>query len=562
MILPPLQSKDDLILYAHKDPRYIIESGFKVINKEKEEVPFVFNSVQNTFYDDRTARDDVLKFSQGGFSTMILSILTIKFLLIRNSWSVCISHEDEATRRLFSKVDYWLNKRNLPPWLQPFLKLKEDSSHSLFNEVTNSRFYIGTAGAATPFGRGDTIHYAHMSEISRWKDNGTVATNILRAMPMDEENTWAVKETTANGEGNYHHKEWQRERRGEVAQGFEDVKMKFKPHFFAWFEYPDYREPEAKIDPETYDDTEVYLAKRFKLKADRLQWRRNMVAQLPFEAGHTPEEMFMQEFPSDEQEAFLASGNPIFAPKDVLYYKTEAKKPIIVGNLVGIAPNCTVDETPKGYYQFWDMPDIDGKYIIFGDVGQFSDRCVGVVVDKKTWKIVAKFKAVIRAHVFGDELNKLGHFFNDAEIAVEINNMGQSTADRLVDLKYPNLYMRTRFDKKKKVETEEVGWYTSEKTKALIVGYMQELLRKQEPGMIPDIEILDEFSTFIKKPSGTMGASTGNFDDQVIATCGAFYVLKLHPFVNTVKAKVRPVSVSVRKFKKLRTGGGYRRSNS
>lgn len=559
MTLPPISSKDDLVLYAHKDPKYLIESGFKVINKEKEEVPFIFNDPQNRFYSERTARDDILKYSQGGFSTMIMAIWSIKFLLIRNSWSVCISHEDEATRRLFSKVRYWLDKRNLAPWLQPFLKLKEDSSHSLFNEVTNSRFYIGTAGAATPFGRGDTIHYAHFSEISRWKDNGTIATNILRAMPMDEDNTWAIKETTANGEGNYHHKEWLREKRGETAAGFEDVKMKFKPHFFAWFEHPEYKEQGAKIDPESYDDEEKYLQKRFKLGDDRLQWRRNMIAQLPYEAGHNPEDMFKQEFPSDDEEAFLSTGNPIFSSKDVKFYKAGATDPIITGNLIGVAPNCTIQEEEKGYLKLWDYPDMDGQYIIFGDVGQFSDRCVATVVDKKSWKMVAKFMAVIKAHNFGDELNKLGRFFNNAEIAVEVNNMGQSTADRLVDLNYPNLYMRTRLDQKTKTESQEVGWYTSEKSKALIIGYMQELLHKQEPGMIPDVEMLGEYSTFIKHPSGKMGASSGNFDDQVISSCGAFYVLKLHPLLSNIKAKVKPASTKVRKFKKLRTAGGYRR---
>lgn len=544
--IAPINSKEDLLQRALEDPRDIIETLFWVVNKEKETVPFIFNRLQNEFYEQRTTRDDILKFSQGGFSTMILAIETVKFLLVPNSWSVCISHEDEATKRLFSKVEFFLE--HMDDSLKQFLSLRTDSAHTLVNEITNSRFYIGTAGAKA-FGRGDTVHYAHLSEVSRWKDQGRVATNLLRAVPLNDPNTWIVKETTANGQGNWHHVEWNRE---------VDGKSEFKPYFAPWFKYEGYRIPGAVVPKETLDDEEMHLLKRHpEIDGEQLAWRRKMIRTLTSENGRSPEEMFKQEFPADPKEAFLFSGNPVFPTDAIQNYKDEAKSPIIRGNLVGVHPQQTIDETANGWLQIWEMPEEDGQYVIFGDVGQFSDFCSATVVDLKRWAVVAKFRANIQAYPFGAELNKLGYFYNTALIAVEVNNMGQSTADHLVSLKYPSLYMRERFDKKKKEKTEVVGWYTNGKTKALMIGFMQERFRAEDVD-IPDDEILSEFSTYIRFPDGTMGASEGNWDDQVISTCGAFYIAKLNPYV-AKKPKSNQVVQKVHKFARLRSSSKMKR---
>lgn len=545
-----VQSKEELMQMALEDPRKIIERGFYIVNKDKEMVPFVFNQVQNKFYNERTTHDDILKASQQGFSSVILAIETVKFLLVPNSWSVSIGYESQATARLFEKVDFYIN--HLESWLKPFIKLSTNRSDVLENEVMNSKFYIGTQGARV-FGRGDTIHYAHLTEVSRWNDAGRTATGILRAIPDSKRlgDIWAVKETTANGQGNYHHIEYKRAKAG---------RSKFMAHFFAWFESPEYIKTGVKIDPTTYDEQESRLMKRFPgiINDERLAWRRDKINTLQSENGRSPEEMFMQEYPSDDEEAFLFSGNPIFPQQSVKDLQDVAKQPAMRGNLVGSPPNQTIDETNKGSYQFWDFPELGGQYVIFGDVGQYSDFCSATVVDKKTWKMVAKFHAVINSNQFGKELDMLGRLFNNALIAVESNNMGQSTIDKLVDLKYPNLYMRQRLDKKTKTMTEVVGWYTTEKTKSLLIGHMQEELRRRsDEGFIPDGETLAEYTTFIKFDDGSMGASEGNYDDQVISSCGAFYILKLFPFRELNQQTKTQSANRAEKYKKFRTAGRF-----
>ena len=542
-----IYTEERLLDLAHNDPKIIVESGFWVVNKEKQTVPFIFNTLQNEFYYERTTRDDILKPGQIGFSTMILSLLAVKFLLVPNSWSVCISHEDEATKRLFGKVDFFL--QHLPDWLTPFLALETDSSHTLVNSRMNSRFYIGTAGARA-FGRGDTVHYAHLSEVSRWKDQGRVAVNILRAVPIGDPHTWIVKETTANGQGNWHHLEYQREKLGQ---------SEFKPHFPLWLKHEEYKIEGTIIDPSSLTEEEIHYKKRFPtlFTDERIAWRRKMIRTLTSESGRSPEEIFKQEFPFDDREAFLFSGNPVFPPQAIENYKDKTTPPLIKGNIVGVVPEQTIDESEQGWLQVWDVPEEDGQYVIFADVGQFSDFCVATVVDTKKWRVSAKFRANMQAHAFGTELYKLGHFYNKALIAVEVNNMGQSTLDRLVALSYPSLYMRERVNNKKDGSKEQkvmkvAGWMTTAKTKPLIIGFMQDLVRVEDVE-IPDREILDEMSTFIRTASGGMEASEGNFDDQVISVCGAFWMCKLYPY-REISFQKQVVVNRVRKFAKLRSG--------
>lgn len=548
---------DDLIKVAHEDPKYIIESGFSVVNKDKEVVPFLFNDPQNMFYGEMTTRDDILKAGQLGLSTEILAILTVKFLLVPNCWCVCISHEDEATKRLFDKVDFFLH--HLPPWLARFYRPSVDSQKNLVNGFTNSRFYIGTAGSRA-FGRGDTIHYLHTSENSRWRDDGRIMTGLIRAVPLNDPKTWIVKETTANGEGTLHHLEYKKAKEG---------KSEFKSHFLPFFSNPGYRVPSAVIMPEDLTETEKTLLDRFPatkavenkgyINIGNLAWRRQMIKSLPIEAGRDPQETFKQEFPVDDTEAFLSSGNPVFNQAALERYKAKAKEPIMQGNLEGAGQNHTFQENVGGWLKLWDMPSMDGKFIIFADVGQFSDFCVATIIDRKTWRVIGKFRAVMRAHAFGDELNKLGYFFNGALVAVEVNNMGQSTVDRLKELKYPDLYMRERLNEKEKQVTKEIGWQTSTKTKALMIGHMQEIIGLEEYE-IPDIEILNELGTFIKTEEGGMEASPGNHDDCVISVSGAYYILKLNPYMEKVKGQDSVVT-KVRKFHAMRRpkGMGFRK---
>jgi len=518
------QRPEDLMELAIHDPKQIIETFFWVLQKDGSRAPFIFNDLQNEFYYQRTMRDDILKAGQIGFSTMILAILTTKFLLVPRKWGVSLSYESEATERLFSKVNFWLDPKNMSPVLAPFLALSTDKIGTKVNKVMDSRLYIGTAGAHA-FGRGDTIHYAHFSETSRWKDAGRVATGIIRAIPLPETgiDTWIVGETTANGVGNYHHTEWVAEINNE---------SKFNPYFALWLKHKEY---EIQGPPITYDDEEMKIKAMYPdLATDaKLRWRREMIRNLKSEDGRSREDMFRQEFPLTWQEAFLFSGSPVFDLPTMQEMLAHKQTPTKIGQLVGLNPTLTWVDNKDGplkvFEEFVDgKPGKDEQYIIFGDVGETHDRCVATVVNKKTAKVAAKWKMVINARTFGKEIQKLGYFFNKALVAIEINNMGQSTMDQCIEDSYPNIYFRQRLDQITKKTTEVPGWRTTEQSKGQMVGHMQNLI--QEGLYIPDEDIIGEMMTFIRTKTGSMEAVQGAYDDCVISVCGAYFILRLHPY--------------------------------
>lgn len=527
---------EDLMELAIRDPKQIIETFFWVLNKDGNREPFLFNDLQNEYYYQRSARDDILKAGQIGFSTMILAILTTKFLLVPRRWGVSLSYESEATQRLFSKVEFWLDPRNLDPALQPFLKLSTDKIGTKVNSIMESRLYIGTAGAHA-FGRGDTIHYAHFSETSRWSDAGRVATGILRAVPLPETEagaeTWIVGETTADGVGNYHHTEWVAAIEG---------RSKFKPYFALWLKHKEYDIPGDPITD--YNKEELKIKKMYpELATDgKLRWRREMIKNLKSEDGRSREDMFRQEFPLTWQEAFLFSGSPVFDQptlQDMLASKVD---PIMQGNLGGLNTSLTFIHNQDGPLKVWEEPQDDDQYIIFGDVGQEHDRCVATVVSKKTAKVVAKWKMLINARTFGKEIQKLGYWYKKALIAIEINNMGQSTMDQVIEDNYPTIYFRQQLDTITKKVTDVPGWRTTEQTKGQMIGHMQNLI--QEGLTIQDEDIIGEMMTFIRTKTGAMQAVQGAYDDCVISVCGAYFILRLQPYSAPAPKSNKPTAGS------------------
>lgn len=534
-------SAEELMELAVTDPKQIIETCFWVVGKDGNREPFIFNDLQNEYYYQRTARDDILKAGQIGFSTMILAILTTKFILVPRKWGVSLSYESEATQRLFAKVNYWLDPKNLDPVLAPFLKLSTDKIGTKVNSVMDSRLYIGTAGAHA-FGRGDTIHYAHFSETSRWSDAGKVATGILRAVPLPETGieTWIVGETTANGVGNYHHTEW-------IAAI--EKRSKFKPYFALWLKHQEYDIPGDPIVE--YDAEELKIKKMYpELATDgKLRWRREMIKTLKSEDGRSREDMFKQEFPLTWQEAFLFSGSPVFDPPTLQNMLAGKVEPIMRGNLAGLNPNMTFINNAEGPLKVWEEPDKNEQYVIFGDVGQEHDRCVATVLNKRTAKVVAKWKMVINARTFGKEIQKLGYWYNKALIAVEINNMGQSTMDQVIEDNYPTIYFRQQLDTMTKQVTDVPGWRTTEQSKGQLIGHMQSLV--QEGLQIQDEDIVGEMMTYIRDKNGKMNAVQGAYDDCVISVCGAYFILRLQPYSAPTPKSTRETAGS--RLRQMRT---------
>lgn len=472
----------------------IIESQFKIVNKESQNVPFKLNPAQNKFLSEMTGRDIILKARQEGFSSLILALFTLDFLFKPNSRSVCISHEASATVKLLDKVKHYIAPLGLD--------LKYNSRNEMYNDKINSIFYIGTA-KATAFGRGDTINNLHASECAFYDHADELMTGLLQSVPKDGR---VFLETTANGMGNYFHREWQKSVNGESS---------FSPHFFSWKEDAEYRLPNLTEWKPNVEEKQYMLD--YSLDIEQMLWRLRKMREFK------NEDAFNQEYPITPDVAFISSGNPTFDMHSLDYYMKQARKPIKAGNLVGTRTHLTLDETEiksdgssAGFLKIWELPNERDTYSIGADVAESHDFSVAQVINNRTMEQVAIWHGRIPADSFGKELERLGYFYNTALIGVERNNQGIATLVILNQLYYPMLFFREDVTDLGESNASKIGWETNMKTRPLLITDLGMFIRNRDI-ILNDKDTISECMTFAKNDKGKDEAQPGCFDDRVMS---------------------------------------------
>lgn len=476
-------------------------------------VPFILNPPQKRMLREFKNMDMILKARKEGISSLVLAMFTIDFLTVENISCVVISHEDKSTQRLFDKVHYFLEsmKKTWPGEL-PY-KLKYNSKYELVNTVKNSHYYVGTAGARA-FGRGDTINNLHCSELSNWPDQERVMRGVLNSVSPSGR---VFIESTANGTGDYFYKLWVRSREGDSA---------FKTHFIPWFELPDYVMPTGTIPLELTEE-EQNLINTYHLSREQIMWRRWKISQMggDYRDSNTWDS-FRQEFPSNPQEAFIMSGNPVWSPRILTHYLAQTKPAKITGNLQGYSP-ISIDENEKGYLKVWKEPDefhtyaigvdvSEGKVVSGDDSGKERDASCAQVFDKTTYEQVACWYGRVDPDVLGRQLDMLGRYYNDALIGVERNAIGLTPLITLRDLNYPHLYYREKLGLMTEKVTSELGWVTDSQSKESLIADATNLLRDKRI-IIYDEDTVSEMRSFVRNAEGKAGAERSSHDDRVMS---------------------------------------------
>lgn len=288
------------------DRRKFIEDEFMVrakTEKESEEqgqiIPFKFNQVQAKYYNMLIkdhgisldgAREIILKARQQGFSSLILAMFAVDFITKPHSVSICISHQSDATRRLFKRVHFYIesycnkNKFNIKDYLSV------DSKDELENATNGAYFYIGTAGSKVG-GRGDTVTNLHFSEAAFYQDTEKVTPKeVIEAttQQVPQDHGMIFIESTGGHYGSYYQGEWERAK---------DKESNFTPRFFNW--------------------QELYTPEWIEKKRKDFQ----------------TESEFKTHYPLTEAEAFIYSGDPFFDREVLLKLDRESILPIYEGRL-------------------------------------------------------------------------------------------------------------------------------------------------------------------------------------------------------------------------------------
>lgn len=296
-----------------------IEDNFQVLDREEQRpVPFKLNVVQSKYMDSLGEeypemdgmREIILKARQQGFSSLILAIFTADFLLREHSVSICISHRRDATELLFKKVKFYIqsyleklakttsksqDEEVIRKLYEQYYKqlFKSDNKGLIENATNGATFYIGTAGTKVG-GRGGSARNIHFSEAAFYQDTEMVTAEeiiVATSQQVPQGRGMIFIESTANGEGNYYQKEWERSQPGGNGSTYH-------PRFFGWQEFY----------------SKEWVEEKRRDFSDERMWR--------------------QEYPGTADEAFITSGSPYFNVEVLDVWMKEGRIPKEYGRVL------------------------------------------------------------------------------------------------------------------------------------------------------------------------------------------------------------------------------------
>ena len=530
--------KQKLFTYKLKnDFEWYAKNFLKIRDKKSQLINFCINEPQKVLLkkieedrkNNKPQRYIILKARQLGFSTFTEGLIYHDTSTTENTNSLIIAHEDKASQNLFnmSKLFY----EESPAAIRPMKKYSNEKALVFENPTADpdekkenpglrSKISVATAGTSDT-ARSGTYHNLHVSELAFFPNPKNTMIALLQCVP-DEPNTLVIVESTANGVGGYFYDMW-----NDAVEGKND----FVPLFFPWFADKNYtKEFETEEEKDRFYEEickesktsdgklvhteEYYLMKQFDLTLEQLYWRQKTIENKC--AGDV--EMFHQEYPSTPQEAFVASGRSKFDKNALKKYELNCKDPLLHGDLERKRDKFYITDNSKGSLKIWQEPKEDHTYYIGADVAEgliTGDYSVATVLDESL-SVVAKYRTHIDPDLYGNELVKLGEFYNYAYIAVENNNHGLTTIKSILQEGYYNIYYSKVFDKVNDTFTRKVGWSTNSKTKPLMIDKLAEYIREHFL-VIKDMDIVDELYTYVIDDKGRTNAQAGKHDDCVMS---------------------------------------------
>jgi len=470
---------------------------YRIRDKRKNLSLLKLNAIQSAMYekvrDQQQLREYVLKYRQGGVSTFWILWWLDDCIFKENTITGILSHKQESLKYLWEIVRIAYD--NMPDDYKPESTKYNESELSFAG--TNSKIFVSLSIRST------AVHNLHVSEICHIDPNDLRAS--LATVGPDGNVTI---ESTANGVGNDGYTMFQDAKAGENG---------YRPHFYPWWIQPEYRLPLNGMTV-TKSPEEAQLP----IDDEQVLWRRS--------TKKTQKELFPQEFPEDEETAFLSTGNPYFDNKKVMALLKEAR------DLEKTQPP-TISE-----YEFtqWEKPTKGHVYVAAADVAEGIDGDFSVL---KIACVTCRQEAFrYRAHVAVDAFYKvLGDWctrYNKCLLAVERNNHGHAVILGLHEtIKYQNLYLQekeTRVIKdrgfRERKDIVKIGWDTTTITKPIMMDHLKQAVEGdslddvdnfQPEFLVRDIIFLQEALTF-SQDGDKIGASEGKHDDDVIATAIMF----------------------------------------
>ena len=236
-----------------------------------------------------------------------------------------------------------------------------------------------------------------------------------------------------------------------------------------------------------------------------------------------------EQYPADEDEAFLMSGHPFFSMDALRHYgATRRVDPKYRAEFI-VPPNTTTAKMRRGQeglpIDVYREPRENHKYAIGADcsTGGGLDYSVAAVIDLDDGAPCAEIRMKADYRDFVRQLHYLGRWFNTALIAPE---KGGGYGDVVVAYlrdghegrpPYPRVYRHRRYDDPSRKYADQLGFPMHEKTRAKVISELSEWF---DGKLFPWVtrRFLVEARTFVRadtRPSPR--AADGSNDDAIMA---------------------------------------------
>lgn len=550
-----------------------------------DDIPFILNRPQRKFIGmlekirlkGKPIRIILLKARQWGGSTCSqLYMAWLQLIHERSLNSLIIAHQgvgSDEIKDMFDKMmesypvellemespaleNANIDKRASRPAERSHKKMERvGRSGAIFRvPARNCKIKIGTAERPDSC-RGGDYNLVHCSEVGIWrKTNGKSPEDILRSAcsgVLLASMTMIVYESTANGTGNFFHREYEAAKRG-VSQ--------FEPLFISWFEIDQYSLPFSTTEERRDFADSLFRARKSEIAASSraqsgayLWWLWEKGATLEAIHWYVAERMkysdhglMAGEYPSDDVEAFVHSGARVFDKYRVEALREDCQDPKNIGE---------IDENgftalQSGGWKIWMMPDdsdsIRDRYVAVVDVGGRSakaDWSVIAVFDRLPMatggrpEVVAQWRGHIDFDLLTEKAAQAGRFYRNALLVIESNTLETHDRDRDIDgdqssfilnrLRddYPNLYARQRSEEAIiRGMPLRYGFHTNVATKPMIITSLVKIIRE---GLYTerDQDCLDEYLSYERRQNGSYGAIAGCHDDLLMTRAIGLHII-------------------------------------
>lgn len=523
-----------------KNRDWRINNLYFIITKDGDKQVFKMNRAQKHFYDtyinipNPFFRHCVLKSRQLGFTTFI-DILGLDYILFNpNKDALIIAHKlEDATAIFDKKIEFAL--RNMADDIKgAFFKIKHRSARKVQvvidygpNQGSTSSITVSTSGRSSCF------HFLHVSEFAKLcvaypKRAEEVERGTFPTVPFDG---FIFIESTAEGMAGRFYEIFQQNwlKRDKITSQLSRVQ--FMPHFYNWqYDDMEMKKITEAIPVGDMDECEIdWVSYQVEHKLSDIEITYYYMKWLQFGGKNNPDAIksLMQEYPTTEKEAFLATGQTYFATAKVVALMDTSEKGIRgeLGN--NESGDVIVNEFSAGSLEIFNKPKPGTKYIIGGDTSEglaWGDYQVLYVINQETEECDAVYRSKVAPDELATEAYKLGKYYNWALLGIEVNKDGLWVNDALDKLGYINLYYRKSFDDITKKVTKFFGWRTSGATRPFQLAALKAVSFRKDRGF-PKV-LLVEMLTFIRNEQGKPEAMAKKNDDVIMAAAIGYAILQ------------------------------------